>query len=466
MKDLREFIEKVDGMCELKVIKGADWNLEIGAITALSRQDKKQAPAIIFDEIKGYPKGFRVLVNASRSPSRMALTLNLPTNLKRVEILRELKERWPKLKPIPPKVIKDGPVMENIQRGKDIDVLKFPAPKYHEFDGGRYIGTGSVTITQDPDNGWINLGTYRVMIHNRNTLSFFASPGKHGRVHREILHARGKPCKVAISVGHSPQLLIGAGNPSPAGFSEYDFVGGLRGEPVEVIKGPYTGLPIPAYSEIVIEGESLPDETMVEGPFGEWTGYYASGARTEPVIRIKSIMHRNNPIILGESPQRPGPDFTNLIRCAELWQDLENAGVSEVKGVWMYYGSYIIVVSIKQLHGGHDKQAALAACSSRVGAYHGRYVIVVDEDIDPSDLDSVLWAVCTRCDPAKTVDIVHRAWSTPLDPLLRKGEAPINSRAILCACKPFEWINEFPKAIEVSPQQKERFEKKWKRMLD
>ena len=161
------------------------------------------------------------------------------------------------MKHIPPRIVRDGPVLENIQRGKDVNILKFPTPRWFELDGGRYIGTGSVNITHDPEEGWTNLGTARVMIHDENTVGFYIAPGRHGRIHRDKAFARGESFKVAISVGHDPLIFLAGALEVPYGVCEYDFIGGIQGEPVDVIEGEFTGLPIPATAEIVLEGECV-----------------------------------------------------------------------------------------------------------------------------------------------------------------------------------------------------------------
>ncbi len=169
-RDIRQWIhdaERLGG--ELKHIRGAHWELEIGAITELA-QHQENGPAVLFDEIQGYPKGYRILVNSLGSLKRTALTLGLDTSIsKPMELVKVWRERSKKLMPVPAKMVDKGPVMENIDTGKKINVLKFPTPKWHEHDGGRYIGTGSVDITRDPEEGWVNLGTYRVMIHDERS---------------------------------------------------------------------------------------------------------------------------------------------------------------------------------------------------------------------------------------------------------------------------------------------------------
>jgi 4-hydroxy-3-polyprenylbenzoate decarboxylase len=205
------------------------------------------------------------------------------------------------------------------------------------------------------------------MVHDKETLAFYISHGKHGRIHREKCFQRGEPCKVAFSFGQDPLILVAGSMEVPHGLCEYDVVGGLKGEPVEVIEGPYTGLPIPAQAEIVMEGESYPNETKVEGPFGEFTGYYASSARPEPFVKIKTILYREDPILLCSPPGKPPYEnafFRSFIKSANIWNELDRAGVPDVKGVWVPPSGgamSLIFLSIKQRYPGHAKQAAAVA---------------------------------------------------------------------------------------------------------
>src|SRR5713226_5724985 len=409
-RDLRGWMAAVDQIGELKQLDGADWDVEIGTVTEMGHHRGEQSKALLFDNIKGYPPGYRVLSNTLNTTKRLAVTLGIPTDYTRLEFVRKIKDRITNVKYIKPEVVKDGPVVENVFRGKDINMWKFPTPKCHELDGGRYIGTGSVDITRDPDDGWVNLGTYRVMVHDEDTLGFYISPGKQGRIMREKYFAKGQPCKVAMSFGQDPLLYLAGGMEVPHGVSEYEWVGGLQRSPVQVIEGEYTGLPIPAASEIVVEGEAMPGETRNEGPFGEWTGYYASSMRPEPIIKVKRLYHRNNPILLGAPPTRPPCEF-NYMRCfvrsAMIWQEIEAAGVPDVRGVWCHEagGSRLLIfVSIKQRYPGHARQAGLVASYCHAGAYLGRYVIVVDDDIDVTNTNDVLWALCTRSDPEQDIE--------------------------------------------------------------
>jgi len=474
-RDLRDWLSRVEGMGQLRVIEGADPELEIGVLTEINAR-RSSSPAFLFDKIKGYEPGFRVLTGLLLTRGRLALTYGFPTDLSEGELADRLRGKpmeWEnKSRDFPPQWVEIGPVLQNVQKGEDVNVLKFPTPRWHELDGGRYIGTGCAVITKDPDSGLVNLGTYRIQIVDGKRVTLYISPGKHGRIHYEKYHARGGPCPVAVSVGHDPLAFVAAALEVPTGICEYNYMGAIAGEPYKVIRGPVTGLPIPASAEIVLEGWCHPGEAHEEGPFGEWTGYYASGVRPAPVIQVQCVMHRNDPIMVGVPPNRPPHDYSymrSVLRSAMLFDALAKAGVPDVRGVWCHEAGgsrLILIVSIKQRYPGHARQAGFVASQCQVGAYLGRYVIVVDEDIDPANTFDVLWALATRSDPAKDIDIIRRAWSGPLDPIIPRGpEVGFNSRAIIDACKPYEWIDKFPAVSESSPALRARMIGKWGKIL-
>ena len=199
----------------------------------------------------------------------------------------------------------------------------------------------------------------------------------------------------------------------------------------------------------MLEGEFRHDETRAEGPFGEFTGYYASHVRDEPVVRVRRVYHRNDPILTMASPMRPPTDVSFakcIVQSGMIWDEIESAGLSGVKGVWCHEAGAIrmfIVVSIEQMHPGHAQQAGMLVAACHSGNYAGRWVVVVDSDIDPTNLDDVIWAMSTRCDPVRRYRNIKRAWSTPLDPMLR--EPPWEStRAIVNACRPWSLAQRIP----------------------
>lgn len=473
MYELRDFLEKCKEIGELQEVEGADWDLEIGAISQWQVLDP-HSPLLLFDRIKGYSPGYRVCSNMYRTVRREALCLGLSIEAKSgLDLVKAWREKIKEgVKPIPPVKVKEGPVMENVFTGDDIDLYRFPVPKWHEHDGGRYIGTGHVVITRDPDTGWVNLGTYRVQVHDRNIATIYMSPGRHGHFMRQKYWAKGQPCPAVVSIGGNQALFAFSNIELSYQLSEYDYAGWVMGKPVEVIDGITTGLPIPASAEIVLEGEMVPPETETrkEGPFGEWTGYYASAPRMEPIFRITSILHRDSPILQSSPPTIPSkPHYLGVWtrRAAELWCSLEET----IPGIQSAYlldeplAGKMAVISIKQMYTGHAKQVALAAAGNKSIAYLCKWVIVVDEDINPSDIKEVLWAMCSRCDPEEDIDFVRGCWGSSLDariPVEKKEKGQFeHSTAMILACKPYNWINKFPRDIKLSPERIKEIEDKW-----
>src|SRR5262245_59952804 len=172
---LRDWLAKIDAGGELTTLENIDWNLEMGAIVdVLYREHPPYAPALIFDKIKDHQPGYRALFGHFASPKRIALTLGVAQEFDHVlEFTRMYHERMKNTAPLPMEQVKTGAVHENVQDGKAVDLSIFPSPLIHEKDGGRYIGTGHLVITKDPDSDWINVGTYRVMSQDKNTLSIY-----------------------------------------------------------------------------------------------------------------------------------------------------------------------------------------------------------------------------------------------------------------------------------------------------
>lgn len=473
-EDLRQWLDKVDEIGELRTVDNASWDIEIGAITTLNWK-KSPCRALLFDRISDYPQGYRVLTSSLSSPARLGLALGLPPQLSKAELIQEVRQRWTQWDSrkssfeISP--VNEGPLLENVMSGEGVDLYRFPVPMWHEEDGGRYIATGSAVITKDPDTGNINVGTYRAMLHDKKTVSYHISMGKHARLHLDKYHARGKPCPMAISVGHHPLFMIAGSLPLPVG-AEYNLIGAIQGEGVRVITEEITGLPIPADSEIVLAGFSPPGRLEPEGPFGEWVGYYVSGVQNRPVLEVERVYYRNSPIIYGAPPGRSPSDASYqqfVLRSALLHNQLEQCGVPDIKGVWLNEagGREFVIVSIRQRYAGHARQAAVLASQLAMGGgFMGRWIVVVDEDIDPTDTNEVLWAMCTRVDPVKDIDIIRRCWSSSVDPIIHQpSKSAFNSRAIVDACKPFEWINEFPPEVKISPELMRKIDSKWGKLL-
>ena len=467
---LRDWIEKVDGMGELLRVDKAHWDTEMGAIThMLTEKSHGDAPAILFDDVPGYPKGFRTLYGEFSSVRRVALTLGMSTEFDRkVDIVQKYYERMQKLTPIPPRYVDSGPILENRMEGDAIDVLKFPVPRHHEIDQARYIGTANCVITQDPDTGLFNFGTYRNQVYDGKTIGCQITEGKHGRIHRDKYFERGQPMKAVVLVGQDPLLFMLAASPLPEDVSEIEFAGGLRGEPFDVIRGPYTGFPIPAAAEIAIEGEMMPGEAMKEGPFGEWMGYYSDDSVPRPYLKVKNVLYRNNPILCC-APQHKPVDETGLLKgiagAAQVWRALDACGLPDILGVWNHEGgpaTRFTAIQIKQRYPGHARNVLHVAANCQGGAYAGKWTVVVDDDIDAGDLDQVLWAMSTRFDPMTDIDLIQKAWASKRDPLYLPGN--FNNRILIDACIPYDMKlkGTFPPVVDVSPELRAKIREKFR----
>jgi UbiD family decarboxylase len=456
-QDLRAWIDQLRAAGELTDVKGAEREREIGGIVDIY-QSRIGNKAVLFDDVPGYPRGHRILANILTSVRRINITLGLRPDTSATDLVLYWRRYMKEAHAIAPVTVQTGPLLQNVRTGADIDIFKIPVPRWHEHDGGYYIGTGDMVVMRDPDTGWINYGAYRVQAQSRNAATVMCSKGKHCDLIRRRYHERGEPCPIAVVCGVHPALFMIAGLEIPYGRNEFDAAGGLIGESVEVIAGPRTGLPIPAHAEIAFEGFIHPNDLLDEGPLGEWTGYYAGGLKKEPAIRIETFMHRDDPILLGAIPGIPPDDdsfYRGTYRAGAVWNQLEAAGVPEVKGVWAHPagGSRLwLTVAIKQQYAGHAKQAGLIASQCHAGAYANRFVVVVDDDIDPSDMDKVVWAMCTRFDPREGMETLRGCWSTALDPMAYDAEDPRNARVVIDACKPFNRRDSFPLVVRASKE--------------
>jgi UbiD family decarboxylase len=475
---LRSYLEELRRKDLLSDVAGADWNLEIGALTEVVATSKRPR-ALLFDAIVGSSAGFRVATNLYSAPRLQALALGLPDDLPPVEVVARWREVSRTHTPRPPRVVADGPVRENVQTGDDVDLLKFPTPFWHEFDGGRFFGTGDVVITRDPDEHWVNLAPYRAQLHDAKTLGLMISPGHHGWLQMEKFWARGEDAPVVIVAGQDPHTYAAACLPAKWGESEYDIAGAFAGAPIDVIVEPRTQLPIPATAEIAVIGHVPPlaRESREEGPFGECTGYY-TGHGPSLVVHVDEVWHRNDPIMQG-SPTMHGSAMMHslgaeIFTSAIVWDSVERE-VPGVAGVYSLYqpcqaGSYLMVVAIRQRFPGHAKQAALAALASHGTIFMNKSVVVVDEDVDPADLNEVVFAITTRCNPVEDIDVIRGIPGTFLDPRIppdrRAAKDPTTSTMVINACRPYTWRDQFPRVNVISKDLKASTLAKWGTRLE
>ena len=468
--DLRAWLALAETAGQIKHISASvNPEEELAALTYLVARDER-APALLFESVDG-ASDCRVLTNMlGASHARYALAVGLDPALPLRALIRRtrdiMKRRIAPIEVDPNR----APVNEIVLTGGDIDLTALPAPKFWPRDGGRYIGTGDITFTRDPDSGRINVGVYRQMLHGRDRVGLYCSPGKHGRLDREAWWRRGQNCEVVAAYGIDPVLFMVGAQSFGMAQSELDVAGGLMGRPVELTRGVAVDLPIPARAEIVIEGVLRPNVTEMEGPLGEFTGYYGNVRAPQPVIEVKALHMRRAPILtaalMADYPSCEIGAYYAIMRSARVWDDLETLGVPGIEGVYAHpaaaSGWGMLVVSLRQRYAGHVAQVLALAAQCPAAAYYTKWIVAVDEDVDPTDLNQVLFALSTRCSPADDIDIQRRTWSTGLDPSLFPPERrPYGSKALIDACKPHRHLGDFPARTLLRRSVYERLAARW-----
>jgi UbiD family decarboxylase len=470
-RDLREWIAAAERIGQLKRITApVSRNEEMGAITYMAHQEIG-APALLFENITESPRGFRALWNPiGSSVDRFALAIGEPTGLGLMELIRRCKTKL--TQPIAPVMVEGAgaPINENHMRDDKVDVRVFPAARHWAGDGGEYIGTCDAIISRDPDGDWLNVGCYRQMVQGKNEVGLYLSPGKDARLHIERYWSRNEPCEVVMCWGVDPAMFIAASQTFPKTVSELDYIGGMMGRPVELVKAEATSLAYPAHAEIVAEGIIPPGSQKLEGPFGEFTGYYGRPEDLAFLVQLKAVHHRDDPILthalMADYPANECALLYAVARSARIWNDLDRVGVPGIQGVYAHPaaagGFGMTVVSLEQRYAGHAPQALALAAQVPGGAYFSKWIIAVDEDVDPSNMNQVVWAMSTRCNPVEDIDILRQTWSTWLDPSQNPPEErPYGSKALINACMEHRYIKQFSKRTKVRRAVYEQVASRW-----
>jgi UbiD family decarboxylase len=470
-EDYRAYLDAVAGLGELRTVRGADTKSDIGPITEITAWSPDH-PVLLFADLPGYP-GYRIACHSFDSLERMRLVYGFPEGLRGQPLVLWWKDRLKEYTPVPPRMVDTGPVMTRVQTGDQVDLTQFPAPLWHADDGAPYLATGGASVLRDPDTGRLNVGCYRGMVYDRVTLGHHLAGGHNGQVIRDKYFARGQNCPIVVSLGNDPAFTIAGAENVGANLDELEYGGFLRGAPFDLVEGPLTGLPMPATAEVVLEGEILhPDNepARLEGPWGEGAGYYAS-AFAQPSVRIHAIYQRDDPIIMGEPTLRfrtgAAMGFT---RTAWRWHLLEQAGFEGVQGIGQV-GPFL-VISVKQYYSGHAMRIADFAMAG-LADRPPRYLVLVDEDIDPANPAAVNWALNTRVDPAAQVHIGRDRWCNAINPAgltpqKRAIEDYTLGTMIIDACKPFRWRADWDrmfKRSDIADELREQTVQKWQDTL-
>jgi 4-hydroxy-3-polyprenylbenzoate decarboxylase len=419
------------------------------------------------------------------SHRRLAMLLGLPPDTHARELVKI--GRTILTEGIAPKIVKTGPVKENIVTGDGVDLNEFPVPQWNRIDGGRYVMTYGGVVSKDPDTGVMNVGLYRGMIGKKDTAPFLlVKGGQHWGAHFVKWAARGEPMPIACIIGWDPIMAFLAGSPLPAGVCEWDVMGAYRGEPAELVRCETVDLLVPASAEIVIEGTISDDPATyeLEGPFGEFTGYVSDLPTPRPSMKVTCITHRRDPIFVGSlEGTLPGCYSENSVmssvqRAAIAWNILNGAGIPGILDVYAppITNGVNIRIQIKKHYQGQPKQIAAALWGNSAAQYRYKHVTVVEEDIDPAQDEQVEWAFAHRVNAGEGgVVIFPGIFGSPIDPstpLEDRDVAQLGTglwnRMLIDATRSWrnqrrpEWGNErFPPTVKPAAEDEARVTARW-----
>lgn len=482
-KDLRDFITQLEQRGDLKRVKTAiDPRLEMTEIC--DRLLKQAGPAVLFEQPTGHT--IPVLGNLFGTPERVALGMGqtsvsalrevgkLLAYLKEPDPPKGLRDAWEKLPVLKqvlnmaPRQLTSAPCQEIVWEGDDVDLGKLPIQTCWPGDVAPLI-TWGLTVTRGPHKPRQNLGIYRqqVIAPNKVIMRWLAHRG--GALdYRDFCQTNpGQPYPVAVALGADPATILGAVTPVPDSLSEYQFAGLLRGAKTEVVKCLTHDLQVPASAEIVLEGYIYPDETAVEGPYGDHTGYY-NEQETFPVFTIERITMRRDPIYHSTYTGKP-PDEPAILGVAlnEVFVPLLQRQFTEITDFYLPPEgcSYrLAVVSMKKQYPGHAKRVMFGIWSFLRQFMYTKFIIVTDDDVNIRDWKEVIWAMTTRVDPVRDTLIVE---NTPIDYLdFASPVSGLGSKMGLDATNkwPGETTREWGRTIEMDAAIKTRIDRLWQQL--
>ena len=422
--DLRSFLEEAERRADgdfIRVKREITRDYELAGVVA-KLEAERRVPILMFENVQG--ADFPAVVNVLGSRSRIASSLGISS--------RELLPRFHAAvdSPIAPKEVENAPVQEKVIEGGDVDLSRLPLMRYHDTDAAPYLTSG-IVIAKDPERGEYNLSFNRLMLKDRNRFGIFMTVGKHLHEMYGRMEEQGEPLPIAVSIGNHPAWAVGTCYIGPYQVDELGVIGGLMGSPLEMIRARTADLLVPARAEIVLEGEIEPFTREIEGSFAEFHGY-ATEPRERQVVRVKAVTHRENAIYqdLVGGAHREHLVLPTIPMEANVDRAVRAAVPSMVD--LRIAAPFVLVVSIKKRFAGQPKTAALAAFAAEM---YLKQVIVVDEDIDVSDLSRVVWAMATRCQWSRDTFVIPDAPGSSLDPSART-EGLVDKVGIDATAKP------------------------------
>jgi UbiD family decarboxylase len=374
---------------------------EITALVAKLELQRKW-PVLLFENVKG--TSFPVLTNLHARRQRLGLALGceprkmVQTYLERIQ------------SPVQSTNESAAPVKEVVKSGQDANVFDLPRIWHHDGDSAPYL-TGAIAIAKDPETQRVNASYNRLMMKDKDKFGIHLTEGKQLWNFYKTAEKLGKPLEVAFVIGNHPCIALGSLHVSAGGETEIDVMNCLMQEPIAMTSCESIDLDVPAYSEMIIEGEILPEIREEEGPFGEFTGY-SLGERKREVVKVKAICYRRDAIFQDISVGHLDhlllstiPMEANLLRAVK-------ASVPTVVSVRIP-APFTVFISIEKRTEGQGMNAITAALGAEM---YLKNVVVVDHDINIYDTHHVLWAISTRVQPHRDILLIPSSRGSDLDP--------------------------------------------------
>ena len=402
-QDLRSYLVLVESKDELvRISHPVDPVHEVSALVAKLARERRRRPVLLLENVKG--SAFPVVTNLHAGRRRMALAMNAePRELQRA-FLKAME------RPVAPVVMDTGPVKEVVQTGGDVDLLALPQIVHHAADAGPYI-TAAISFARDPEDGTWNCAYNRLMIMGRDRTSIHITASKHLWEFYQKAEARGEALPVAFAVGVHPAIGLGALAIGSIDEDERAIMGGILGEPLELVRCETSDLLVPAHAEMILEGEILPGERTPEGPFSEFTGY-SLGRRQREVVRYNAVTMREDALFHDIAVAQVDHLLLSTIPMEANLYRAVRAIVPSVTAVRVP-APYSCYVSIEQRVAGQAKNAILAVLGADM---YIKRVVVVDHDVNIFDDREVAWALGTRCQADRDITVISNTRGSDLDP--------------------------------------------------
>lgn len=431
----REFLIELGKKHKALIVEGPvgrDWEISCIARNAASLKPEDRY-AILFKNVKGFK--YPVLINAFASREMYAIGLETTAE--------GIQEAWQSAfrKPMEPVSVSSAPCKENILLGKEVDLNLFPhIVSTPGKESAPYI-TAGCAVTRNPETGVRNVGIYRCMLKGRDKLGIHMAPTNDGAVIYSKYEEADKPMEIAIVIGPPPAVYMASVARIPFGMDELAVAGGLMKSSIKVVKCETVDLEVPANSEIVIEGEVVPKLREPEGPFGEFYGFVGDRIMS-PLVNVKAITYRNNPIyqaLLQQMTPNEGTLLKDLSMEVILMRTFKNIGILGVTSVHVREKSSgeCVIVGLKKLYSGHVQAVAQICWATHPTSF--KQIIVVDSDCDVFDWAEVEWRLATCVQPDRDIYVFSGCAASALDPSVPKERRKQGSKMCIDATRKFDY---------------------------